>query len=620
MSAVQEIGTSYEGRTIYAAAISDNPELDEGEPEILYTGLHHAREGASGMAVMYYMYHLVENYGLDPEITALVNHRKMWFIPVVNPDGYEYNYEIAPNGGGMQRKNRHPECATSSLTGVDLNRNYGFNWGYDNSGSSNNSCSSTYRGTSAFSEPETQVIRDFVLDHDFKMILNYHTYGNYLIYPSGPTPYLPPPDEDYDIIQEYAIEMTRYNGYAHGTAMETVNYSANGDSDSYFYNELGIYAYTPELGGSGDGYWADSDRIVEIAEDHIHPNKFAAWVAGAKYEGSLSFDTDQFLPGHSYYMNLNFMNQGRSAGESPVYLNISAEGLDNFEFEPIEFAALDSREIVDLGDFWEVTIPEDLDNGATVTFTVSLTDDQNYDFSQEVEIITGTPMLLFSDDAESGLNHWNTNSWGVSGNAWEGDYGFTDSPAGDYPNLYVAYLTLNDPVDLTNMIAPYLQYQISWGIEEDWDFAQVFASSDGSTWQNLQGIHMSPGSGDGVQNELEFGYDGSSSWVSEFISLDGYAGVSELRLKFQMSSDNYVTDWGVAVDDIRLYGFQMDIPEGDINDDGQVNVLDAVYLVGLILGSLPEPTPFELEQGDLNDDGELNVLDIVALVGIIIEE
>ena len=100
------LGQTLEGRDIWMVKVSDNPSSDEDEPEMLYTGLHHAREPMSYMNLFYFMYWLAENYNIDPEATALVNSRELYFIPAVNPDGLVYNQQIAPNGGGMQRKNR----------------------------------------------------------------------------------------------------------------------------------------------------------------------------------------------------------------------------------------------------------------------------------------------------------------------------------------------------------------------------------------------------------------------------------------------------------------------------------------------------------------------------------
>ena len=111
----------------------------------------------------------------------LVDNRELYFIPVINVDGYVYNENTNPNGGGNWRKNRRDNGG--GIFGVDPNRNYSFQWGFNNSGSSPTPSSSTYRGTGPFSEPETQAIRDFVNGQDFTMAFNYHSFSNVLIFP-----------------------------------------------------------------------------------------------------------------------------------------------------------------------------------------------------------------------------------------------------------------------------------------------------------------------------------------------------------------------------------------------------------------------------------------------------
>ena len=183
VSAKQSIGLSLEGRDIWAFQISDTPDWTEGDPQVFFNSLIHAREPAAMMTLMHFAWSLAEEYNQDPALTYLVNEREIWFVPVINPDGYVYNQLTHPDGGGMHRKNRRPGCTSSP--GIDLNRNWGFQWGYNDEGSSPDQCGATYRGTAPFSEPETQAIRDFALAHNFKTIFNYHSYGNLLIKPFG---------------------------------------------------------------------------------------------------------------------------------------------------------------------------------------------------------------------------------------------------------------------------------------------------------------------------------------------------------------------------------------------------------------------------------------------------
>ena len=163
------IGQTLEGRDIWALKMSDNPNIDEDEAEVLYTGLHHAREPMSYMNLFYYMNWLVENYDTDQMAKDILDNRELWFVPAINPDGLIYNQQIAPNGGGMQRKNARETC-NGGVDGVDLNRNYSFMWGLDNQGSSPDGCDETYRGTGPFSEPETAAIEAFIEDHDLSLI------------------------------------------------------------------------------------------------------------------------------------------------------------------------------------------------------------------------------------------------------------------------------------------------------------------------------------------------------------------------------------------------------------------------------------------------------------------
>ena len=248
------IGQSLEGNDIWAFKVSDNPNENENEPELLLTGLIHAREPLSMMNIFYFVQLLAENYDSDPELNYLVNNREMWFIPVLNPDGYIYNESIEPSGGGMHRKNRKDTgCGNGTSRGVDLNRNFGFGWGSDDIGSSPDPCSVVYRGESAFSEPETQIVRDFILEHDFKIILHYHSYSNIYIHPFGDGTV---PDEPIlTTFREIGNEMAEYNGYAVGTGLATIGYTVNGDAVDWTFGDQNIITYVPEIGTQAQGFW-----------------------------------------------------------------------------------------------------------------------------------------------------------------------------------------------------------------------------------------------------------------------------------------------------------------------------------------------------------------------------
>ncbi|RYZ16650.1 MAG: peptidase M14, partial [Sphingobacteriales bacterium] len=146
-----------QGRPIYWVKISDNPTQDEvaTEPQVLYDAVHHAREPMSMAQTIFYMYYLLENYNSNALVKDIVDNTELFFVPCLNPDGYIYNQNTAPNGGGMWRKNRRNNGGSF---GVDLNRNYGYLWGFDNQGSSPDPTTEVYRGAGPFSEPETQAM------------------------------------------------------------------------------------------------------------------------------------------------------------------------------------------------------------------------------------------------------------------------------------------------------------------------------------------------------------------------------------------------------------------------------------------------------------------------------
>jgi len=118
---------THEGNPIYWMRISDNPNTDETEPELMYSAIHHAREPASLSQLVFYMWYLLENYGINDEVTYLLDNVEMYFVPLINPDGYIYNEQIQPNGGGLWRKNRRNNGGGEY--GVDLNRNYSYQYG-----------------------------------------------------------------------------------------------------------------------------------------------------------------------------------------------------------------------------------------------------------------------------------------------------------------------------------------------------------------------------------------------------------------------------------------------------------------------------------------------------------
>jgi len=258
------IGTSIEGRTIWAVKISDNPNINENEPAVGFDALVHAREPQSMATQMYFMWYLLENYGTDPEATYLVNNREMYFVPCFNPDGYEYNRQTDPNGGGMWRKNRRN---SGTCYGIDLNRNFGYMWGYDDIGSSPDPCDQTYRGTAAFSEPEAMAVRDLAILKNYGTHFNMHSHGDYFLYPFG---YIDQETPDSLIYRESAGDMGYLNGYEYGTGPQLLGYPSNGSIRDWMYGEQAsknkTFGYTIEI---GPAFWPSQSQIFSIAQQNV---------------------------------------------------------------------------------------------------------------------------------------------------------------------------------------------------------------------------------------------------------------------------------------------------------------------------------------------------------------
>lgn len=378
----ESIGTSIEGRDIYMLKISDNPNVDEPENEAFLNAIHHAREPMGVSQLIFFMWHILENYDTDPELKALIDHTELYFVPVINPDGYVRNQATNPNGGGLWRKNRRVN--SNGSIGVDLNRNYGFEWAYDNSGSSGNGSSQTYRGASAFSEPETQAIRDFVNEHEFIAALNYHSYGNLLIYPWGYRPSFVTPDDP--TFQTMSVYMTEENGYTYGTGDQTVGYVVNGDSDDWMYGEQTskpkMFSMTPEVGAGSDGFWPASSRIIPLCNEAFPLNlKLMQMVAeyakvtpentsisNPLLTGTIPFDIRRF--------SLNSSAWTVSLSSSSSLVNSTGASLT---FDNLNLLASASGSLT-------YTLDEDVPNGAVIPFVITV-DNGSWSTTQTVTVV-----------------------------------------------------------------------------------------------------------------------------------------------------------------------------------------------------------------------------------------
>lgn len=536
-----------EGNPIYYVKISDNANVDETEPELLYTALHHAREAESLSQLIYFMWYLLENYSTDPTIQSLVDNTEMYFVPCLNPDGYMFNQMTDPNGGGMWRKNRRDNM--DGEFGVDLNRNYDYFWGFDDNGSSPVTADETYRGTAPFSEPETQAISNFSASRDFKFALNYHTYGNLLVQPFGYLPDLYPPDSAaYSI---YGNALTAENNYNNGPANLTVNYVVNGNSDDWMYGEQvvkpKIFAWTPEVGLQTDGFWPAPDRIIPLANDNIYSNLMLPKLATkyAKVTHLVELNVGQLGNYFAYDLNVLGLDTSGTFTVSliPVSANVISAGPAN------TYTNVTSLQI--LSDSISFNLDPTITNGDQIVYIVSC-DNGSFVESDTITQTYGLPQPIIIDDC-SNLANW---SVGTNWNTTTEDYvsagtSITDSPFSNYASNDFNEIMLANNVDLSGVINASLSFDAKWGTEIGFDYVQLSASPDnGVTWTPLCGRYTRPSTEGTIFGEPS--YEGTNmEWVRETVSLNDFIG-QNIKIRFRLVSDAFVEFDGFYFDDISI--------------------------------------------------------------------
>ncbi len=174
-----------DGLPVWSLKLSDNVGTDEDEPVVFYNGVHHADEVLGLEVCLYMIDELTTGYGVDDTITAWIDDCEIWFVPLLNPEGHEV---VTTETDTIWRKNKRDNNENGEFDldydGVDLNRNYDFNW---DQGGSDMPPSEYYRGPYPFSEAGCQIVRDFCLAHKPVFALNYHSprssQGDLLYYP-----------------------------------------------------------------------------------------------------------------------------------------------------------------------------------------------------------------------------------------------------------------------------------------------------------------------------------------------------------------------------------------------------------------------------------------------------
>lgn len=580
---------TWEGRTVWYVKISDNPDTDENEPETLITSNIHAREAAAITNNMYFMWYLLENYATDSFVKNLVDNTEIYFIPMVNPDGVKRNQDISATGGGMQRKNLRNACAgpTSATQGVDLNRNFDYWYANPNGGSSTNTCDNSYRGPSAFSEPESRMLRDFVLTHQFKTVQMHHSFANSIPHPFGGSPLtLTGRENEY---YKFHIDLTQYNRYVFGPTIFSAAtgiaddwmLGGNADNNGKTGSGQAILATTPESGSQAEGsFWPSPTTLTAIAKRAMRIN-FINVLYAMKF--AVLHD---LTPSNVTTQTVNLQFGIERLGQTPGNFTLTVTPISSNIVSITSPATQSGMSVLEQRNVTAVMqLNSNIGFDEEIKYRVKLSN-ENHDIYEAEIVKVFSPQLAFFDDAEAGnLNNWTGGTWvNTSSTAFNGTRSFTDAATVAYGNNLSKSISLANPLNLQapvgkTMTKILVQFYAKWDVERNFDFVEFQGSTNGTTWVSLNGLYNKPSAkfatnghanktkpNEQFQQNGTLVYDGDQmdKWVMEEIVIDPTQnsflfGSSTARFRFLFRTDgtnltdNYTTSFdGFFFDDFRV--------------------------------------------------------------------
>jgi len=401
ISAPFSIGNTLEGRPTWTVRISNNPNVMVDRQRVYFDAMHHAREPLGMMCQIYFIEHLLQSYGSDPLVTELLNNREIYCTPCANPDGYVWNQTTNPGGGGLWRKNRRNNGGSF---GVDLNRNYGHQWGFDNSGSSPTPTSETYRGPAAWSEPETVNNRDFIasLGSRLGVWLSNHTYGKLWLWPWGYTSTLAP---RHPLYLGLSADFTADNQHTAGNTWATI-YPANGVTADHGEGDLGVFSGTYEIGTS---FWPATIDILPSCQVMLKAHLKSASVAGAYLERTALSVLDggnangRFDPGETGQVTFTVRNKGLINTPAACVASLVSTSAYAVPGGSVNLGVINTQtDANNNASPLTFTVPDFAIPGFRVGLTLRITTG-DMTFTEDLSFVIGTPQAVFTDNFESNL-------------------------------------------------------------------------------------------------------------------------------------------------------------------------------------------------------------------------
>jgi predicted deacylase len=294
------IGRTVRGQDIVALKVSrDARRMRDGRrPATLVVAGQHGNEWIPPETVRRLVRHVIDGYGSDPVLTDLVDTTEMWFVPVANPDGYDFTFTP---GNRLWRKNLRDNDGDGRITfndGVDLNRNYPTRWAQDDEGSSPDGGAEAYRGPGPASEPETQALDGLMARVGFEFLVNYHSASEAVLYGTSWQVATPTPD---DALYETLVgDRTQPAVPGYGQGLVSDLYTANGVADEHAHVAYGTLAVLVEMSTCQTAAASDPD-------DEFDPSGCAS---------AFEFPDDEALIEAEFRKNLPFaLSVARSAAD-----------------------------------------------------------------------------------------------------------------------------------------------------------------------------------------------------------------------------------------------------------------------------------------------------------------
>jgi hypothetical protein len=422
---LESIGPSYEGRWLLGLKISDNPTIDEDEPEVLVEAQHHAREWATPEAARHFADTLLSNYSSNSTFRDFVDNHEIWVFPTINADGFVYDYP----GQQYWRKNRQP---FSGATGCDLNRDYNGacngnrmdDWGSLVSGSrtSHMPDDETFFGAKGAWGVEVNALSEFFKTRTFLADVTLHSYSELVLWPYGSGSITPDNAYISNLGQRVAAQMSALGGGTYTPQQSNALYPTAGGSCDW------MYGWAHYMGG-----FPCMSYTFEIGTDFYQPT------------GNLDAIEREVFDGLFYLF---------SRADS---IAIALEGAVP---RPL-VAPMDSSPSGDFRVHWTPIRPE-----------------HNHPDNWELEELSG--LSVVEDNMESGLAKWNVQGATVS--TTQKHSGTSSISLGNGNNIS-NYCVTRDPYPV--QAGDSLKYWIWYNIENDYDVTVAEVSLEGRDWYQL---------------------------------------------------------------------------------------------------------------------------------------